>query len=470
MCPSAWLSSYLLPLYKGKGPLSEPDSYRGVALQCVVLKLYTYILNHRIGDWAETEGVIPDQQHGFRNNRSTITAIKLLTQYVSEALATPKTPLYVTYVDFRKAFDSVDRSLMLCKLKVVGLPGQVIRAIWPIVRENFVQITTAECLSNSVTQNVGLAQGECLSPLLYSIFTHDLPAVIEGEGVKTLLYADDLAICARDLVSMQEAMNRLHAFCTDNKLAVNVGKTKSVKFRRGGPLRKSDVLYYEGRRIEFVPNFTYLGVVMQTKGGYSGHIQNLKRKGISACTRVALRLPLTSMSLQSLERLLCTVILPSCTYGLALYESQMKECDFYYLDVVQGRLVKAWFGVSKFCSTTALREAIRWKRASEVVFCQLRHGARMSSFVVGEDTQSIPFGNHHIRRCMGMWLSNGLHHLWCGAGQCYFVSEECACKFCGCAGVDKFHLLRCEWASCEQMNMDNIQQIVKVLHACNRHT
>ena len=130
--------------------------------------------------YIETKGVIPDQQHGFRNNRSTITAIKLLNQYVSEALATPKTPLYVTYVDFKKAFDSVDQSLMLCKLKVVGLPGKVIRAIWPIVRENFVQITTAECLSNSVTQNVGLAQEECLSvsPLLYSISTHDLPAVI----------------------------------------------------------------------------------------------------------------------------------------------------------------------------------------------------------------------------------------------------------------------------------------------------
>ena len=226
MCPSVWLSSYLLPLYKGKGPLSEPDSYRGVALKSVVLKLYTYILNHRIGNWAETEGVIPDQQHGFRNNRSTITAIKLLNQYVSEALATPKTPLYVIFVDFKKAFDSVNRSIMLCKLKEVGIPGKVIRAIWPIIRENFVQITTAVCLSNRVTQNVGLAQGECLSPLLYSIFTHDLPAVIEGQGgVQTLLYADDLAICARDLVNLQEAMNRLHTYCTDNKLAVNVGKT-----------------------------------------------------------------------------------------------------------------------------------------------------------------------------------------------------------------------------------------------------
>ena len=143
-----------------------------------------------------------------------------------------------------------------------------------------------------------------------------------------------------------------------------------------------------------------------------------------------------------LERLLCTVILPSCMYGVALYESQMKERDFEYLYVVQGRLIKAWFWVSKFCSTTALREAIRWKR---VVFCQLRHGARMGSFVVGEDTQLISFGKHHVRRCMGMWLSNGLHYLWCGAGQCYFVSEECTLHiiFCCCDGVDKYHLLRC---------------------------
>ena len=76
----------------------------------------------------------------------------------------------------------------------------------------------------------------------------------------------------------------------------------------------------------------------------------------------------------------------------------------------------------------------------------------------------------HIHDDHQEWLSNGLHHLWCGAGKYYFLSEECACKFCGCAGVDKFHLLRCEWTSCEQMNRDNIQQIVKVLHARNRHT
>ena len=64
----------------------------------------------------------------------------------------------------------------------------------------------------------------------------------------------------------------------------------------------------------------------------------------------------------------------------------------------------------------------------------------------------------HVRRCMGMWISNGLHHLWCEAGQCYVVSEAGACTFCGCAGVQKYHLLTREWANCEQLhvNRENI--------------
>ena len=96
----------------------------------------------------------------------------------------------------------------------------------------------------------------------------------------------------------------------------------------------------------------------------------------------------------------------------------------------------------------------------------LQYGSQMGSIVVGDkNTQSIPVAKHHIRRCLGMWLSNGLHHLWCEAGQCYVLSEECAGRFCGCAGVEKYHLLTCEWASCEQLhvNRDSIQQVVLLL-------
>ena len=84
----------------------------------------------------------------------------------------------------------------------------------------------------------------------------------------------------------------------------------------------------------------------------------------------------------------------------------------------------------------------------------------------------MPFAKQHVRRCMGMLISNGLHHLWCEAGQWYVVSEEYAGKFCGCAGVEKYHLLACEWANYERLhvNRDNIRQIVRVLHTCNKPT
>ena len=98
-----------------------------------------------------------------------------------------------------------------------------------------------------------------------------------------------------------------------------------------------------------------------------------------------------------------------------------------YFGCSAGQADKGRFGVSKLCSTTALREARGWKLASEVVVCHIRHGVRMGSFVEG--TQSMPFGKDHVRRFMGMWLSNGLHHLWYETGPCYVAREECTCKF-----------------------------------------
>ena len=128
-----------------------------------------------------------------------------------------------------------------------------------------------------------------------------------------------------------------------------------MKFRRGGHLAKSDV-------IEFVSKFTYLGVVFQTKGKLTGNFDHLRNNGIAACAKVAARMPLSKMSPAILARLFLAVVLPSATYGLRSIHTN-ETLDF--LDEVQGRLIKAWFGVSKYCSTSSLRTAIGWRKASE---------------------------------------------------------------------------------------------------------
>ena len=77
---------------------------------------------------------------------------------------------------------------------------------------------------------------------------------------------------------------------------------------------------------------------------------------------MAARMPLSKMSPAILARLFLAVVLPSATYGLSSIHTN-ETLDF--LDKVQGRLIKAWFGVSKYCTTSSLRAAIGWCKASE---------------------------------------------------------------------------------------------------------
>ena len=140
-----------------------------------------------------------------------------------------------------------------------------------------------------------------------------------------------------------------------------------MKFRRGGHLAKSDVIMCNSNPIEFVSKFTYLGVVFQTKGTLTGNFDHLMNKDIAACAKVAARMPLSKMPPAILARLFLAVVLPSATYGLSSNIHTNETLDF--LDEVQGRLIKAWFGVSKYCSTSSLRAAIGWRKASEFHLC-----------------------------------------------------------------------------------------------------
>ena len=71
-----------------------------------------------------------------------------------------------------------------------------------------------------------------------------MPAIVKGgdDYLQCLVYADDLAICSNNLCAIQQSIDRLYKYCSDNYLGINIGKTKIMKFRRGGHLAKSDVI------------------------------------------------------------------------------------------------------------------------------------------------------------------------------------------------------------------------------------
>ena len=108
--PQQWRKSTIKVLYKGKGDREDPNKYRGVALESVLFKILTKIITINIAGVAEE--MLPDAQMGFRRGRSTTTAVGLLLNNIEEALQ-KHNKLYAVFVDFTKAFDLMDRGMIM---------------------------------------------------------------------------------------------------------------------------------------------------------------------------------------------------------------------------------------------------------------------------------------------------------------------------------------------------------------------
>ena len=119
-------------------------------------------------------------------------------------------------MDFRKCFDSIDRNLLFIKLQCLGIPPLLCKTIDCIYRELRFYIKSDNLLSEPFKTSIGLPQGCCLSPTLFSLFVHDIGNCFSHDGLELngkkipyLQYADDLVILCKTLKELQEQMNSL---------------------------------------------------------------------------------------------------------------------------------------------------------------------------------------------------------------------------------------------------------------------
>lgn len=114
-CPPDFCLSKITMLYK-KGDPNNESNYRGIALLNTLFKTFTSILSKRLNTWVESYKILPESQAGFRNGRSCADNIFTLMASTQIYLRHPKSRVYGIFVDFRKAFDSVDHQLLWNKM------------------------------------------------------------------------------------------------------------------------------------------------------------------------------------------------------------------------------------------------------------------------------------------------------------------------------------------------------------------
>lgn len=278
--PSDWSEGFIIPIFK-KGDKNEVSNYRGITLLSTIGKLFTRILNNRLNKWAEEYNVYVEAQAGFRKHMSTIDNIFILNSLINHCLNNNER-LYCAFIDFTKAFDFVVRDVLWYKLLKIGVRGKmfdIIKSIYTSVKS---KVKHNNHVGEAFISNIGVRQGECLSPFLFSMYLNDLEEELITNGIRgidtgvlniyLLLYADDIILFGKTPEDLQNALNVLKDYCQRWKLTVNITKTKIMIFRKGGRLPDNLNFKYNDSIIEIVNKFCYLGVVF-TSGGSSFETQ-----------------------------------------------------------------------------------------------------------------------------------------------------------------------------------------------------
>jgi len=216
--PVAWAESIVVPIHKGD--VSDPNNYRGISFTSVLSKVYVHVLGSTLKYWAEENELIREEQAGFRNGYSTVDNVFVLHGIIQRYLHRRK-KLYVAYVDFRKAFDTVNREVLWTILEKNGIRGHMITILKSMYSSVRCRVRCAEGLTDSIECQMGLKQGCKASPGLFLYMVNEIAKemnVCGRHGVQLmpdltnvfmLLFADDIALISDTVPGLQNQLNVL---------------------------------------------------------------------------------------------------------------------------------------------------------------------------------------------------------------------------------------------------------------------
>ena len=158
-------------------------------------------------------------------------------------------------MDFQKAFDWVNRDLLLYKLATsFDIHGRLFNILSTIYKSSNAQIKINGLYTESFSVTSGVRQGDIMSPTLFSMYLNDLATgikdlncgiQIENINISILLYADDIVLIGKDENSIKKMLDFTASWCKKWRMSINSDKTQIVHFRTACKRRSSYAFYFE---------------------------------------------------------------------------------------------------------------------------------------------------------------------------------------------------------------------------------
>jgi hypothetical protein len=323
--PSDWKIGYLKPLYKCDDPC-DTSNYRGLAIMSCLSKVFNSILNARLQTYLDDHKVINKCQIGFQPKARTSDHMFVLKTLIQKYNSS-NSKLYTCFIDFSKAFDTVLHSALLYRLCQIDIRGPFYYVIKNMYTSNNLHIRIGNKLTKSFIPELGVRQGDNLSPNLFKILINELPDMfnseddqvyLNNEPLSCLLYADDLVLLSSSQRGLQNCLNKLATFCDKYCLTVNLKKTKVVIFYKNARLTNLHFIY-KGHEIECTLSYKYLGVLFNASGSFSQCQYDLYKRGLKAFFKLVKCFGNTKPNANILLHLFDHTVKPVVLYGSEIW-------------------------------------------------------------------------------------------------------------------------------------------------------
>ena len=290
--PDALKLAKVIPIHKGDSVLSVAN-YRPISLLPIFSKIMERLIYNQFIEFINEQKILSELQFGFQKNKSTEQAITSIISNITNSLSN-KHSSYCIFLDFAKAFDTVNHQILIEKLKYYGVDGTTLDLFKSYLSNRSQVVEVNGKMSEKGTIKHGVPQGSILGPLLFLLYINDISQ--SSDILKFFLFADDTTVYYSADPSdentekiLNTELEKVSCWLAANKLSLNVKKSNFLHFHYGKTEKKALQIKINNTLVEEKDTTKYLGTFIDNNLTWKTQIQHIKSRlarGIGMISRI----------------------------------------------------------------------------------------------------------------------------------------------------------------------------------------